>query len=64
MQFLDIKETAVFLKISVRTLRNRMAEDLPYNQQYKRGKLTFDKFKVIKWWEKYNHPCIRLYRRG
>jgi len=62
MEILDLKETAAFLKISTGTLRRRMTEGLPYNQQCKRGKITFDKSKVIKWWEKYNHPYTRFYR--
>ncbi len=63
MEILDFKETATFLKMSTRTLRRRIEEGLPHNQQCKRGKLTFDKSKVIKWWEKYNYPYTKLYRR-
>jgi predicted site-specific integrase-resolvase len=63
MEILTVRECADFLKVSQKTLYRYIREGLPYNQRYPHGKITFDKSKVIKWWEKYNHPYYRLYRR-
>lgn len=63
MEILDLEQVAEFLRLSKNSVRHLIkSHGLPYNQIIKNGKLTFDKSKVTKWWEKYNHPYTRFYR--
>lgn len=64
MQILDLEQVANFLRLSKNSVRHLIgSQGLPFNQIVKNGKLTFDKDKVIKWWEKYNHPTNKFFRR-
>ena len=57
-------EVCEMLHISKETLRVYMRNyGLPYTQIVPRGKLTFDRMKVIKWWEKFSHPYEKYLRR-
>ena len=63
IEILDLKECADLLRVSTRTVQNYMKLRLPYVQVCKRGRLTFDREKVIRWWQRYSHPYEKLIRR-
>ena len=63
LEILDLKECADLLKVSTRTVHVYMKLGLPYVQIVPKGKLTFEKDRVIHWWQKYSHPYEKLIRR-
>ena len=61
-EWLTINELADRLKVSIKTIRNRMADGLPYHKIG--GALRFDYDEVVEWVKKYQSEqvaaCIGL----
>ena len=64
MVILNIKECANLFGVSTRTVQRWTKEErLPHFQVCKKGKILFDKEKVIKWLKSREHPYIGLVKR-
>lgn len=64
MQIINIKECANLLSVSTRTIQRWIKDErLPYFQVCKKGKILFEKEKVIKWLKNREHPYIGLVKR-